>query len=108
MKWHRLYKESIMDSEYQKLIRLIISYKQAPEGSGYEKEYMKEIKSILKPFFAKGDNSDLKENIRRIITTFFDLDEHRNPTIPTSDDVGELDEIEYSSEVVDRIWELVK
>ena len=54
------------------------------------------------------DSSDLKENIRRIITTFFDLDEHGNPTIPTSDDVGELDEIEYSSEVVDRIWELVK
>lgn len=41
-------------------------------------------------------------------TIFFDLDEHGNPTIPTSDDVGELDEIEYSSEVVDRIWELVK
>jgi hypothetical protein len=51
--------------------------------------------------------SDLRENIRRIITTFFDLDENGNPTIPTSDDVG-LDEIEYSSEVVDRIWELVK
>lgn len=55
MKWHRLYKESVMGSEYQKLIRLIISYKQAPKGSVYEKEYMKEIKSILKTFFTKED-----------------------------------------------------
>lgn len=54
------------------------------------------------------EDSNLRENIRRIITTFFDLDEHGNPTIPTSDDVGELDEIEYSSEIVDRIWKLVK
>lgn len=60
-----------------------------------------------KLFKESDDNFDLKENIRRIITTFFDLDEHRNPTIPTSNDVG-LDEIEYSSEVVDRIWKLVK
>ena len=52
MKWHRLYKESIMGSEYQKLIRLIIAYKQANKGSVDEKEYMKEIKSIIKPFFA--------------------------------------------------------
>lgn len=53
------------------------------------------------------NDSDLRENIRRIITTFFDLDDNGNPTIPTSDDMG-LDEIEYSSEVVDRIWKLVK
>lgn len=57
MKWHRLYKESVMDSEYQKLIRLIIAYKQADKGSIDEKEYMKEIKSIIKPFFTKGDIS---------------------------------------------------
>ena len=57
MKGHRLYKESIMDSDYQKLIRLIISYKRAPRGSVYEKEYMNEIKSIIKPFFTKGDIS---------------------------------------------------
>ena len=49
--------ESAMDSEYQKLIRLIISYKQSPKGSVYEKDYMKEIKSIIKPFFTKGDIS---------------------------------------------------
>lgn len=57
MKWHRLYKESVMGSEYQKLIRLIIAYKKADEGSVYEKEYMNEIKSIIKPFFTKGDIS---------------------------------------------------
>lgn len=49
--------ESAMDSEYQKLIRLIISYKRAPEGSVYEKDDMKQIKSIIKPFFIKGDIS---------------------------------------------------
>lgn len=57
MKWNKLYKESEMSPEYQELIRLIISYKGAPRGSVYEKEYMKEIKSIIKPFFAKGDIS---------------------------------------------------
>ena len=57
MKWYRLYKESVMDSEYQKLIRLIIAYKRADEGSVNEKEYLKEIKSIIKPFFTKGDIS---------------------------------------------------
>lgn len=57
MKWHRLYKESVMGPEYQKLIRLIIAYKKADEGSVYEKEYMNEIKSIIKPLFAKGDIS---------------------------------------------------
>lgn len=46
-----------MGSEYQKLIRLIIAYKKADEGSIDEKEYLKEIKSILKPLFAKGDIS---------------------------------------------------
>lgn len=46
-----------MGSEYQKLIRLIIAYKKADEGSVYEKEYMNEIKSIIKPFFTKEDIS---------------------------------------------------
>ena len=50
-------KESVMGPEYQKLIRLIIAYKKADEGSVYEKEYMNEIKSIIKPLFAKGDIS---------------------------------------------------
>lgn len=54
MKWHRLYSESEMDPDYQKLIRLIISYKNTPKGSVYEKEHMKAIKSIIRQLFTKG------------------------------------------------------
>jgi len=55
-----------------------------------------------------GGKLELRNEIRNIITTFFKLDKKGNPTIPTTDDVGEIDEIEYSSAVVDRIWRLVK
>ena len=51
---------------------------------------------------------ELKEKIKGIILGLFKLDENGNPTIPTDEDVGQLEPMEFSAECVDRIWRLVK
>ena len=58
--------------------------------------------------YKESDEQELKDRIRNIITTFFDLDDDGNPTIPTENDVGQIDVCEFSSAVIDRIWRLVK
>jgi hypothetical protein len=56
----------------------------------------------------EASDGSLANKIKSIILTYFDLDDNGNPTIPTQNDLGNLDEIEYSAEVVDRIWELIR
>ena len=53
-------------------------------------------------------DKELKERIREIILTYFKLDGNGNPTIPTDNDVGEVEPMEFSATCVDKIWKLVK
>ena len=50
----------------------------------------------------------LAKEVRDIITNYFDLDENGNPTIPTKDDLGQVDEDEYAEAAIGKIWKLVK
>ena len=47
------------------------------------------------------------QKIKEIILTFYELDEQGNPTIPTSDDVGQIDPEEYATEAIAQIWKRI-
>lgn len=55
----------------------------------------------------ESSEEQLAQKIRNIITTYYDLDDEGNPTIPTEDDLG-IDSCEFATDAIDRIWELVK
>lgn len=51
---------------------------------------------------------ELKKKVRDIILTYFKLDENGNPTIPTDEDVGKVEPMEFSATALDSIWTLVR